>query len=213
MAFGVSSSHLIPRIAIAGSQQAGIKVIPAADLKAVRDAEAIVAQAWEDADRIMAESRQAYESERQRGYQEGLELARAEQALHMIDNVARSVDFLGKVEARMVDLVMQAVRKIIDGFDDRSRVLMTVRSVLAAARTQKQMTLRLNPDQVEVVRGQLTELLATFPSVDFLDIVGDARLKADACVLESDIGLVEASTETQLEALRSAFLGTLGERA
>ncbi len=210
MAFGVSPQYLSLRLAIAGSQQAGTKVIPASDLQALRDAEDIVARAWEEADRIVADSRQAYDAERQRGYTEGLELARAEQALQMMDNIARSVDFLGKVEARMVDLVMQAVRKIIDGFDDRERVLMTVRSVLTAARAQKQMTLRLNPDQVEVVRGQLTELLASFPSIDFLDIVGDARLKADACVLESEIGLVEASTETQLEALRAAFLGTLG---
>lgn len=212
MAIRVSPSPLTPRVPITGSLQAGAKVIPAAQVKLVRDAEDIVERAWEEANRIMADGRQAYELERQRGYEDGLEMARAEQARHMIENVARSVEFLGKVEGRMVDLVMQSVRKIIDGFDDQARVLMTVRSVLAAARAQKHMTLRLNPEQVETVRHRLDELLAGFPTVDVLDLVGDARLKADACILESDIGVVEASMQTQLEALRAAFQNTLGER-
>ena len=211
MAGSFPSTGLIPRIPVAGSLQAGTKVLGAGDLRALREAEAIVARAREDADRITAESGQAYEQERQRGYREGRELAQAEQALHMIEHVTRHVDFLGKVESRMVDLVMQAVRKIIDGFDDRARVLMTVRCVLAAARTQKQVTLRLHPNQVEVVRGQLATLLAQFPGIDFLDLVGDPRLGPDACILESEIGQVEASTETQMEALRTAFRKTLGE--
>ncbi len=211
MAFPVSLTGLMPRIPLAGSLQAGTKVLAAGELRALRDAEAIVARAWEEAERIRAESGQAYEAERQRGYQEGRDLAQAEQALHMIEHVARHVDFLGKVESRMVDLVMQAVRKIIDGFDDRARVLMTVRSVLATARTHKQVTLRLHPDQVEAVRGQVDALRARYPGIDFLDVVGDTRLGPDACVMESEIGQIEASTETQMEALRVAFRKTLGE--
>ncbi|MEY2802558.1 MAG: hypothetical protein RL513_2143, partial [Pseudomonadota bacterium] len=154
----------------------------------------------------------AYELERHRGYQDGLEMVRGDQAQHMILNVARSVEFLGKVEGRMVDLVMQAVRKIIDGFDDSQLVLMTVRNVLTAARAQKHMTLRLNPLQVETVRSQLDALLVKFPGVDFLEIVGDTRLKGDTCVLESETGVVEASTQTQLDALSAALQKTLGER-
>lgn len=212
MALGISSAPLRPGLQAAGSLQAGAKVIPAAQVQVVRDAEDIVARATQEASRILADSRQAYELERQRGYQDGLEMVRGDQAQHMIKNVARSVEFLGKVEGRMVDLVMQAVRKIIDGFDDSDLVLMTVRNVLTAARAQKHMTLRLNPLQVERVRSQLDALLVKFPGVDFLEIVGDNRLKGDACVLESEIGVVEASTQTQLDALSAALQKTLGER-
>ena len=212
----VRPSPLMPnmvRLPIAGSLQAGLKVLASEDLRALREAEAIVARAQEEAERIKTESGKAYEIERQRGYQEGRAQAQAQQALHMIEHVTRHVDFLGKVESRMVDLVMQALRKIIDGFDDRTRVLMTVRSVLATARTQKQVTLRLHPDQAEAVRAQVGVLLERFPGVDFLDVVDDARQRVDTCVMESEIGQVEASIDTQMEALRSAFRKTLGTDA
>jgi type III secretion protein L len=55
-------------------------------------------------------------------------------------------------------------------------------------------------------------LLEGYPGVGLLDVVGDMRVAADACVLESDIGVVEASTEGQLAALESAFHRALGAR-
>ena len=42
---------------------------------------------------------------------------------------------------------------------------------------------------------------------------GGARLAADCCVLESDIGVVEASTEGQMAALEAAFRKARGAAA
>lgn len=74
------------------------------------------------------------------------------------------------------------------------------------------MTLRLPPAQVEAVRARSNELLAAYPGVGYLDIVPDARLQGDACILESEIGLVEASIEGQIAALQGAFQKVLGSR-
>ena len=43
-------------------------------------------------------------------------------------------------------------------------------------------------------------------------MVADARLKGDACILESEIGLVEASIDGQIAALEGAFRKVLGSR-
>lgn len=112
----------------------------------------------------------------------------------------------------MVELVMQAVRKVVDGFDSRETVVTVVRNALAVVRNQKHMTLRLHPDEVDVVRARVNELLAAYPGVGYLDIIGDARLARGACILESEIGMVEASLDGQIEALRRSFQRTLGSR-
>lgn len=190
----------------------GTRIVRAQAMADWREAEAIVAEARAQAQAIAEAAEAAYEAERQRGYQEGQEEARLEQAEQMIENVSRTVDYFGQVEGRMVELVMQAVQKIVSDFDDDERVLITVRNVLAVVRNQKQMTLRLNPQQVEMVRRQVAELLAAYPGVGYLDIVPDGRLKPDACILESEIGLVEASLEGQVQALRNAFQKVLGSR-
>ena len=40
---------------------------------------------------------------------------------------------------------------------------------------------------------------------DFLDVVPDARLERGSCLLESELGVVDASLETQLKALENAL--------
>ena len=203
---------LQPRQRLALGLAPGTRIVRAQELADWREAEAIVAQASAQAQAIAEEAKAAYEAERQRGYQDGQEEARLEQAEQMIENVSRTIDYFGQVEGRMVDLVMQAMQKIVSDFDDDERVLITVRNVLAVVRNQKQMTLRLNPQQVETVKARVGELLSVYPGVGYLDIVPDARLKPDACILESEIGLVEASLEGQLQALRNAFQKVLGSR-
>ncbi|MOA47823.1 Yop proteins translocation protein L [compost metagenome] len=79
-------------------------------------------------------------------------------------------------------------------------------------RNQKQMTLRLHPQQVEVVRARINDLLAAYPGVGYLDILADGRLGQHACILESEIGLVESSIDGQIAALENAFQKVLGSR-
>lgn len=215
MAFFIPHSAVNP-LQPARKLTAGIdpsrKIIRFAEVAALNDAQRMLAAANAQAEAIVSQAHAAFEAERQRGYEEGVEEAKLEQAEQMIENVSRTIDYFGKVESRMVELVMQALRKIISDFSDEERVLMTVKNVLSVVRNQKQMTLRLNPNQVDMVKARVNDLLANYPGVGYLDIVADSRLKPDSCILESDIGLVEASMEGQLDALKNAFTKVLGSR-
>jgi len=211
MAFLVPRQSLTPR-KLAGRIDPAAKVLRAADHAALVQAQALLEGARAQADAIMAGAQAAFEAERQRGYAEGKEQALLDQAEKMIETVSRTVDYFAGVENEMVELVMQAVRKVVDGFDDREKVVVVVRNALAVVRNQKQMTLRLHPDEVEVVRERINDILAAYPGVGYLDLVADLRLSRGACILESEIGMVEASLQGQLDALRGAFQRTLGSR-
>lgn len=182
------------------------------DLQAWVDAQALLEHARQEAAAIVAGAQDAFEAERVKGYAEGREAALLDQSEKMIETVGRTVDYFASVENEMIDLVMQAVRRVVDGFDDKERVMIVVRNALAVVRNQKQMTLRLHPDQVDVVREQVNGLLALYPGIGYLDIVADGRLGKGACILESEIGMVEASLDGQVQALRNAFERTMGSR-
>ncbi|QJC54950.1 Yop proteins translocation protein L [Polaromonas vacuolata] len=212
MAFILPVNPLTPLRRLSIGIDPSVKVVRAHELVALRTAEQAVIDACAQADTIREDAKQAYEDERQRGYLEGQEAARLEQVEQMIENVSRTIDYFSRVESRMVDLVMQAVQKIIDDYDDNARILLTVKNVLSVVRNQKHMTLRLHPQQVALVKERIGSLLSDYPGVGYLDIVADPRLNFDACILESDIGMVEASMEGQLSALRRAFEKVLGSR-
>jgi type III secretion protein L len=189
------------------------KVLSAYDLMAWVSAQDVIRAAQEEADRIREQAKKDYQQELERGYREGIEQAQMEQVERMLENASRMVDFFSTVEQRMVSLVMQAVRRIVADFDDHQRVITVVQSGLAVMRNQKQLTLRLAPEHLEKVRARATELLEKFPGVGMIDFVADSRLKGDAAVFESEIGVVEASLEAQLAALEKGFVKMLGTRA
>ncbi len=48
-------------------------------------------------------------------------------------------------------------------------------------------------------------MLKDFPEVGYLEVVGDARLDQGGCILETEIGIIDASLDSQLAALQAAL--------
>lgn len=212
MAFLLPHDPLSPQRRLQARIAPGTRVLRAEEVAAWGQAEALIAAAQAQAEAIVSGAQAAYDQQRARGYAEGMAEAQLAQAEKMMETVGRTVDYFAQVEADMVALVMSAVRKIIEGYSDSDRVLIVVKNALSVVRNQKQMTLRLHPQQVEVVRARINELLSAYPGVGYLDIIADGRLGPQACILESEIGLVEASIEGQISALEKAFQKVLGSR-
>ena len=189
-----------------------VRVIPAAGYLAWQDAAALIEAAEAEAAAIQAAAKEAFEQERARGYEDGMTAARVDAAEQMIANVSSTVSYFEKVEDRVIELVLQSIRRIVSEYDDRERVVMVVRSALAAVRNQKQVTVRIAPDRIEMLKSATDSLLVAYPGIGYLDLVPDTRLCGDACIVETEIGIVEASIEGQIAALGRAFAKILGSR-
>lgn len=188
-------------------------IVKAGEQRSLFEARELIDAAAARAEQIIGEAQGAYDAERERGFKEGMEAARLEQAEKMIENVGRAIDYFARVERDAIALVMTGVRKIIGDFSDADKVVIVVRGALAAVRNQKQITLRLHPDDAGAVRQRIDEILSYFPAIGFIDVIADGRVGTAACILETDIGLVETSLEGQLIALQQAFQTVLGDRA
>jgi type III secretion protein L len=89
--------------------------------------------------------------------------------------------------------------------DDRTLVRKVVKNALTVVRNQKQVTLRVSPGQAEDVKESLNSILADFPGIGFIDVMGDGRIKPGGCILETEIGVVDASVDIQLEAIQQSL--------
>ncbi len=188
------------------------RIIKADDFSTAHDARAIIEEARAEAARIVAEAKQVYEAERTRGFEEGSEQARLEMAERMIDAVGSVVDYLGTVEHDMVEVVGRAMERILGEIGDKEIIVRVVKNALAAVRNEKNLTLRVAPDQVATVRERMNEILALYPIIVDIQISGDARLGKTGCILESEIGVIDASLDGQIAALKKSFERMFGER-
>ena len=87
-----------------------------------------------------------------------------------------------------------------------------VRNALSVVRKQQQVTVRVHPNQVKSVQENLNRIMAPYPNIKFMDVVPDLRLATGDCILESEIGMVEASVESQLEIIRKALTKSFKRR-
>jgi type III secretion protein L len=180
-----------------------------AEYAAVVEAQDIIAAAHEEARLIREEAKAEFERQRKEGHQQGLEEGKAEISEHIVTCMSQSAAYFSKVEDVMVDVVMRALRLVLGTFDRKDVVENVVKQALESTRNEGHITVRVPPDQADQLKARVDSILSVTPKVKFLQVLPDARLPHDGCVLETEIGVVDATIETQLKAIEKALIRTL----
>jgi type III secretion protein L len=150
---------------------------------------------------------------RQAGYDAGMEAARAEFAASLVERSATAASALASLEGRIVNTIMGALRQILRDLDERTVTEGLIRRVLAEAPAdEKHLRLRVAAAQFDAANEMLGAILRDFPQVEFIDVASDADGKPGTCVLESEFGVVDASLETQLAAVRRGLSNALAAK-
>ena len=184
---------------------AGTKIIKAEEYGLFLKADELLDAAEKKAAAMQKKAEEAYEQKREEGYRDGLEEGKLEHAEKMMETILSSVEFIEGIEDTLVSVVNQAIRKIVGDMDDKERIVRIVRNALNTVRGQQKVTVRVAPADEESVAQALASMTASSSGSAFLTIVADARLPRNSCILESELGVVDASLETQLKALENAF--------
>ena len=173
---------------------AGTRVLKASEAAVLLEANAVLDAARGVWPTWSVQAGEAYERRREEGYRDGVEEGRLEHAEKVMETVLSSVEYIEGIEATLVNVVAVAVRKVIGEIDENERIVRIVRNALVTVRNQQHVTIRVAPADEKAVREGLASMLASVPGgASFLDVVPDARLERGACLLESELGVVDAS--------------------
>ena len=183
----------------------GTRLIKAGEYRQLVEANALLDAARAKASDMERQALEAYEQKKAEGYQDGLEEGKLEHAEKMMETILSSVEFIEGIESTLVSVVTQSVRKIVGDLDDRERIVRIVRNALNVVRGQQKVTVRVAPADEAAVLEAMAAMTAGSSGTSFLTVMADPRLEHDSCILESELGVVDASLQTQLKALENAF--------
>ncbi len=183
---------------------AGTKIVKAAELGQLYEASALLDAARQKAADMERAALEAYEEKKREGYADGLEEGKLEHAEKMMETIISSVEFIEGIESTLVNVVNQSIRKIIGEMEDKERIVAIVRNALNVVRGQQKVTVRVAPADEAAVLEAMAGMTAGGGN-SFMTVIADARLERDSCILESELGVVDASLSTQLRALENAF--------
>lgn len=168
----------------------------------ISEALRILEEARHHADTLRSSTNTAFEQEMQRGYHEGLEKAKAEAAKHHFKTVLSTIRYFDGLEQKFASTLAACLQNLILSMPPEQRLVELARKALQGLKQETRITLRVHPDDLAALFAQMAELRVGLADSTQIELRGDGTLKRGDCVLESPIGVINASLDKQLEVLQ-----------
>lgn len=163
-------------------------------------------RAQQQAQALLDQAAQQYEVERERGFSEGHAQAVAEWHERHAGQQLQTVRSLQSLDSKLADIVTMAVRRIVKSEQPEALFLRALDNVRSLTRGATAVTLRVSTDDLDQARRALQSIGTAQPNTPPVEVAADPSLLPGSCVFESDIGILDASLDTQLRGLRSAMV-------
>ncbi len=114
--------------------------------------------------------------------------------------------FYATAESDVIALVMEIAEKVIGKMvhEHRAAILAIVRQAIESSLGDR-LTVRLNPEDYKAIHEQTAELRELVDRSKRLVFKEDESISQGGCVVETEVGVIDAQLETQLRAIRKAL--------
>lgn len=185
--------------------------------KKVQDAQGraqqIINEAKEVADKIRAEAEEVLsqvkvemERAKEQGVEEGRDegLGSATERLIQLETIKEK--FYDNAEPQVIKLVMTIAEKVIGKIvhENTNAIKSIVKQALESAIGEK-IVIRLNPDDYKGILASEAEYREILDKTKRIYFKEDETITQGGCIVETEVGTIDARLETQLKAIRKAL--------
>ncbi len=196
--YHIENSRIVP----AG----GTKVIKRDELKDFFAAEEIISKSEELAAEIREKAEISYKQRYDEGFEKGQNDGKMEYSDKILELIMSQVDTLAELENDMAGVVVDSVKKIIGELPSNEQITRVVRKAINTVRGMKRLIVRVSADDEPAVREDLQMLLVSPDgSSGYIELVADATLHHGDCIMETSMGIVNASLDFQIDMLRQSI--------
>jgi type III secretion protein L len=186
-------------------QQAGI--IKGDVYSATNKAREILQKAQGEAEEIIRKAIEQREKEKKDGFQEGYQEGLAQVTELLVKARTEYEQMLRTGSKDMLELSFKIAEKIIGKQLelDKSIIMDIVAQALQTVRQSKQITVRVNPEDSKALKATKEELLELLGHGRVIDVVEDKKVEKGGCIIESEVGIVDAQLSKQLDRLKKVL--------
>jgi len=178
------------------------------------EAEKIIKEAELKASEIEHEAyRRGHESGRDEGYKDG-----QSEVMRLIDRLAtvlaKAIDVRDEIvnssEKLMTDIILMIARKVIKDeiVERREVVINNIKESIKRIKDTARIDIRVNFADLDMTTAHKDEIIKMMETLKKINIYEDSRVERGGCIIETDIGAVDARISTQLDAIEEAVRNT-----
>ncbi len=159
----------------------------------------------------------SYRQGKEEGSIEGYTRARTEFAdTHQIlqkliaDFDLKQREILEKSERTVLNLLFKMITKIVPTISAQQSDIIeaTLRKLLKSYQSAGRIKIALNPQDLEKMRKIESDIRSRFPDMKELSLTADASISPGGCIMETDMGKIDARIETQLDEMEKELRKT-----
>ncbi len=157
--------------------------------------------------------KKGYDAGREEGYKEG-----QAEVMRLIDRlgtvVATAVDIRDEIirasEKMMTEMILMIARKVIKDeiVERREVVINNIKEAIKRVKDRDRIDIRVNFADLDMTTAHKDELIKMMESLRKVNIYEDQRVERGGCIIETDVGAVDARISTQLDAIEEAIRNT-----
>jgi type III secretion protein L len=176
---------------------------------AYEEAKQILSVAEQEAQRIKDDAARLRDEQARAGYEEGYRKG-YEEALAGMARVEQEFEAVcDRLEPDLVRLAVKVAEKII-GAELASRpeaIAAIVSQALRTVRHQKEISIRVHPSHAPALEAKKVQLLGVLTRAKDVTVRPDPSMRPGGCIIESELGTLDADLATQLAMLERALGG------
>ncbi|MBX9743330.1 MAG: type III secretion system stator protein SctL [Chthoniobacterales bacterium] len=151
------------------------------------------------------QAKEEFEFQKKKGYEEGLSAGKAAAAAYNVKTVLASLTYFEQSRNQLIQVVINCVRGFVMELPPQERFYQLVGKALEELKQQPRIVLQVNPQDREAVESSLKRLSDLMPTQTMIEVRAREELGPNSCVLESPLGLIDASLESQLAILETSL--------
>ena len=126
---------------------------------------------------------------------------------------AAQIEASERLERQAVDLGLALAEKVLAGVLnlEPERVIESVRGALRGLVERERVTVLVNPDDLELVRGAMDDLRASLGGIEHCVVEAERRVRRGGCVVRTPDGDVDAGIDTKLARAREVIEQQIGK--
>ena len=115
-------------------------------------------------------------------------------------------DFIESTESDLVALAFDVAEKLVHHQISNDDVIYhTIKSMLDYTVDHEKVLIRVHPEELAKLEPHREEFLSQIKGVELLDIIEDVNIDQGGCLLETNLGTIDAQIDTQFAQAKQAL--------
>jgi len=169
----------------------------------------IIQEAEREAQELRSRAQQDFQRSLDEGRKQGYEAGTVEAAQLLAEARALREKLIRETEPQLIKLALKVAEKIIGHELDHNKdeIAQIVGNALETVRQQRDIIVRVHPTDLKNLEAAKPQLIARLGRAKDIDLRGDQGIKRGGCIIDTEIGTIDAQLETQLEQITNILLG------